>query len=345
MDTRASITQRRALRLRIARRQVPEILLWAGVLTLVFGVVNFFTIPDEPAWDWAINVVFGPAFILLAWAIHRGAIPEERVPWTWALCATLLVAMLVNAFRLEPTPANLAYVVVVMTAYGPVTHAWPPFCAAAAMMLAAAVAGFVAVDWPGGSADILVCVAAVLVGAFLLRLRLRAVDDLADSQAELERQATVDAMTDTLNRAGLDRSIPALAAAAERTDERLLAWFVDVRGLKTANDSFGHPFGDSVILAVARALKASIRTNDLLARWGGDEFVILGTGRDGSAEELDARVREVLSGDRTVTHDWPVAVTVGFASGSPDGDVRRLISAADADMYRRRTGTPSTGRA
>jgi len=337
VDTRASDTQRQALRLRIARRQVPEILLWAGILTLVFGVVNLLTLPDEPVWNWIINVAFGPLFIGLSWAIHRGLISEAVIPWAWALCASVLVALLVNAFRLEPTPANLAYLAVVMTAFGPVTHAWPPFCTAAAIMLTASVVGFVAVDWPGGFADVLVCVTAVVISGFLLRLRLRAVDALADSHAELERQATVDAMTDTLNRAGLARSTPALAAAAERTGGRMLAWFIDVRGLKRANDSLGHPFGDSVIVAVGRALKASIRTNDLLARWGGDEFVVLGTGRDGSAEELDARVHEIISRDETVAHHWPVTVTVGFASGAPDGDVGRLISAADADMYRRRS--------
>ncbi len=336
MDTGASDRQRRDLRLGLAQRQIPEILGWAGVLTLIFGFVNFFAIPDLPAFNSLINVTFGPLFIWLAWAIRRGTVPMTWVPWVWASSATLLVALLVNAFRMEPNAANLAYMAVVMTAFGPVTHAWWPFAVASSIMLVLAVLGFALASWPGGDADVLVCVAAIVVSAFLLRLRLLAVNALADSNARLERQALLDAMTDTLNRTGLARAVPGLLATAERSDSQVLAWFVDVRGLKEANDRFGHRFGDRVIVAVAEALKSGIRSNDLLVRWGGDEFVVLGTGREGSADDLNARVDAILSSQGLSNDSWNAGVTVGFASGTAPSDVLALVSAADEDMYRRR---------
>ena len=58
-------------------------------------------------------------------------------------------------------------------------------------------------------------------------------------------------------------------------------WFVDVRGLKRANDDNGHAFGDAIIRATADALRESVRANDLIARWGGDEFIVIGEGIDG----------------------------------------------------------------
>ena len=110
MDLRASTTQRRDLRLQVAQRQVPEILTWAGGLTLVFAVVNYVSLPDESMASWLINLIFGPLFILLAWLIHAERIPIVAVPWVWALSSLVLVAMLANAYRLDPTGAGLAYI-------------------------------------------------------------------------------------------------------------------------------------------------------------------------------------------------------------------------------------------
>ncbi len=320
----------------LTRKQVPEILLWAGVLTMIFGVVNWFLIPEDRLGQLAINAVVGPLLILFSWVIRRDGLPGRVVPWLWAMSATLLVVVLVRAFWLQPNPANLAYIAVVMTAFGPLTHGWPPFIAASVAMLSTAWIGFALASWPGGYGDLMVCVAAVLVGGLLLRLRLGAIDAIADSNARLERQALLDGMSDTFNRAGLARSVPGLLASAERSGDDVLAWFIDVRGLKEANDRFGHPFGDEIILAVVHALRSCIRTNDLLARWGGDEFVVLGTGREGSAEDLNARVDAALMVGHDVDLDWHPRVTVGFASGPADSDVNALISLADADMYRRR---------
>ena len=118
----------------------------------------------------------------------------------------------------------------------------------------------------------------------------------------------------------------------------MLVWFVDVRGLKSANDSHGHEFGDAILVAVIEALRASVRANDLVARWGGDEFVVLGIGRQGDPEDLNRRVDALLEAEPSLTARWSRSVTIGFAAGPPDTLIDELIAAADADMYRRRLG-------
>jgi diguanylate cyclase (GGDEF)-like protein len=328
--------QRRELRLRLARRQIPEILAWAGALTLVFGVVNYLTLPGESPWAWGTNLLFGPLFLGLAWAIRRGVFGEGLIPWVWAFCSLILVVMLAIVFFHQPTPPNLAYLVAVITAFGPLTHAWAPFWAAGAAMVAVVTAAFAATPGVAVVDSVLVCVAGLLIGAVLLRLRTKALDDLAESQAQLDHQATYDPMTDVLNRNGLERAIPAVTATALRSGDRVLVWFVDVRGLKQANDANGHAFGDAIIRATADALRACVRANDVIARWGGDEFVVLGEGESGSAEELNDRVNAELQKEVGLVGDWPRAVTVGFASGPADADVDGLIVRADTNMYARR---------
>ncbi len=336
MERQASPEQRRDLRLSLARRQIPEILAWAGALTLVFGVVNYVTLPGESPWAWATNLVFGPLFLGLAWAIRRGVFREGLVPWVWAFCSLILVVMLAIVFFHQPTPPNLAYLVAVITAFGPLTHGWAPFWAAGAAMLAVVTAAFAATPGVAITDSVLVCVAGLLISAVLLRLRMKALDDLAESQVQLDHQATYDPMTDVLNRNGLERAIPSVTATALRSGDRVLVWFVDVRGLKQANDANGHAFGDGIIEATADALRACVRANDIIARWGGDEFVVIGEGASGSAEELNDRVNAELEKAAGLAGDWPRAVTVGFASGPAESDVDGLIARADADMYHRR---------
>jgi diguanylate cyclase (GGDEF)-like protein len=337
VDIRASEERRRALRLRVARTQVPEILTWAGALTLAFGAVNYVVLPNDAAPSWVINLVFGPFFLGLAWAVRRGWIRGEGVPWTWAVGSVGLVTLLVNAFRVDPTPANLAYIVAVMTAFGPIMHVWVPFFVASVTMMAISILGFAVTPGAGGADDVIVVVAAAAIGGILLHLRINALNALADSQEQLDHLAMFDPLTDAMNRNGLERELPSLSASARRSGDALLAWFVDVRGLKSANDTHGHEFGDAIIIAVTRALRTCVRANDLIVRWGGDEFVVLGIGRHGSAEELNERVDALLTADPAVAAKWSHSVTVGFASGAADADVYDLVAQADTDMYRRRT--------
>jgi len=108
----------------------------------------------------------------------------------------------------------------------------------------------------------------------ITRLR-RTEQELADKAQQLERISITDPLTGLLNRRGLFTMAEKHVAMATRTGRPLLMFYVDLNGLKKINDRYGHSVGDSALIAMSDALKASVRVSDTVARIGGDEFVIL----------------------------------------------------------------------
>ena len=167
------------------------------------------------------------------------------------------------------------------------------------------------------------------------------VTDRVDAEQNLALLATRDSLTGLANRAALfDRLDLALERARE--EHRALAvLFLDLDGFKAVNDALGHSAGDSVLVQVADRVRAVLRTGDLLARNGGDEFVALLTGLD----PLDAgRVALRAASDVAASLARPFAVgpaqarlggSVGVAVYPEHGDTSSaLLASADAAMYR-----------
>ena len=167
------------------------------------------------------------------------------------------------------------------------------------------------------------------------------VTDRVDAGQNLALLATRDSLTELANRAALfDRLDLALERARE--EHRVLAvLFLDLDGFKAVNDTLGHSAGDSVLVQVAERVRAVLRTGDLLARNGGDEFVALLTGLD----PLDAgRVALRAASDVAASRARPFSVgpaqarlggSVGVALYPEHGDTSSaLLASADAAMYR-----------
>ena len=106
------------------------------------------------------------------------------------------------------------------------------------------------------------------------RLR-KEVETLGARVAELDRVAHMDPLVPVANRRGLVRQLEIAIArrARHKIDSALL--FVDVDGLKSLNDTYGHSVGDAALLTLADVMVRSVRKTDLVARLGGDEFAIL----------------------------------------------------------------------
>ena len=140
-----------------------------------------------------------------------------------------------------------------------------------------------------------------------------------------------------LNRRGVEERVAELVAVARRHEDVVFAKFVDIDGLKAANDRYGHDFGDQVIQSTARALRSTVRAGDLVGRWGGDEFIVVGMGHPLPPETLAERLRIHLGQSGIDLTRWPAALSIGTAT-APAGDVDfdSLIATADADMYTRR---------
>jgi len=108
---------------------------------------------------------------------------------------------------------------------------------------------------------------------------------------------------------------------------------IDLDNFKEINDSEGHLHGDACLSAVAKQIMAVVKHQDLLARWGGDEFIIILLWADAEAVEIAARrIRESVS---ILEKYYTVSVSVGAASKtSPDDSIEGIIQLADEAMYR-----------
>lgn len=175
----------------------------------------------------------------------------------------------------------------------------------------------------------------------------REVSERVRLEGRLRFLAGHDPLTGVANRALLE-------AAARSTLSRRLArrgragvLLLDVDRFKQINDGAGHAAGDAVLRALARRLEEAARATDLVARIGGDEFVVL-LGELAGREELLARERaierrlgEPISwAERTLR----VGVSIGAALAPEDGeDLATLLARADAEMYRRKRGRRGLG--
>ncbi len=181
--------------------------------------------------------------------------------------------------------------------------------------------------------------------------RLRASMRLAEVQrAELAVLATRDGLTGLLNRDAAFDAVGRELAQAARHHEPLMALFVDLDGLKEINDNHGHAAGDEALRLVAAALADTTRDADVVARIGGDEFLVVGplpeSGRDGAGAVADriltaVRSQRIEIGGRLV----PIRCSIGIAVSGQDHDtVERLVQAADGALYEaKRAGRDRVG--
>ncbi len=154
---------------------------------------------------------------------------------------------------------------------------------------------------------------------------------------ELERLAAHDPLTDLPNRRTFVDSANRMIARASRSDEHLTLVAIDLDNFKRLNDHFGHQAGDSALVAVAQALSRSARNEDLLARYGGDEMVLLCARADLSdgvkaAERMLAAIAEIPEIRRAHEHAR-VSASFGVAAWESEMHLETLFRRADLALY------------
>jgi diguanylate cyclase (GGDEF)-like protein/PAS domain S-box-containing protein len=163
----------------------------------------------------------------------------------------------------------------------------------------------------------------------------RDVTERRQLETDLLEQSLHDALTGLPNRALFIDRAERLLAMANRDQVPVSVLFVDLDNFKTFNDGMGHPAGDELLVAVARRMSNTVRAEDLLCRFGGDEFVVLVDPRPPSveADALAERLADVLRTPFEVDgRVISVTASVGIANGV-DLSVEDLVRDADIAMY------------
>ena len=155
---------------------------------------------------------------------------------------------------------------------------------------------------------------------------------------QLSFQATHDALTGTNNRSALLERLSDAIAYARRNSLTVWVAFIDLDRFKFINDHYGHRTGDQVLTGISDRLRSVLRSNDVLGRIGGDEFIVVlrgGPEFDMSSDTLERIMQAVGEPTKIDGHSLVVNCSVGVAVFPQDGDSpQQLLEMADAAMYR-----------
>ncbi|NIH70206.1 GGDEF domain-containing protein [Modestobacter marinus] len=327
--------------------------------------------PENALAAWALAALLGVGAVLgsinlfVDGAVRQGASrPLHAV--TLAACLAIAGWLVVRRRAGEAATValvlfgDLVYVVFAWASGDPLRYA-PPlmllftcFVAAwflgvralAVHMVAVVVACWLALadSYPGTAALLVAVVASAgmldvaTVGVFVLRRRVQRL--LTATQA----LSSTDPLTGLANRRSLVDQAPRIWRQARRDGQRVAALVLDLDHFKRLNDTYGHAVGDAVLREVSRALAASVRPADVLARTGGEELVVLGLVSDpDEAWRLAQRLRLAVV-DSSCGQQHAVTASIGVALAGPvDGEdptdaLWQLVDRADAAMYEAKEG-------
>jgi diguanylate cyclase (GGDEF)-like protein/PAS domain S-box-containing protein len=157
-------------------------------------------------------------------------------------------------------------------------------------------------------------------------------------EEEIRALAITDALTGLYNRRGLSTLAEQQLKVANRLNSEILVIFADLDGMKWINDNLGHLAGDQALIETATILKNTFRKSDIIARHGGDEFIILALGANyTSFDILIKRIQEhINSHNAQENRSFKLSVSIGTALYDPQSpcSIDELITQADKTMYK-----------
>jgi diguanylate cyclase (GGDEF)-like protein len=329
---------------RLARNSAVALMIGAGAVTLLQA--PFVGLLDPARVNIPILVATGVVCLLSAALI--GVLTRNRFSRFGRVAVALWGLVLLQASSLWGRYAAMqqarivypVFLMVVLVWLGLVGGRGMPAAFAPVTALAALSASMALSDSTVQAFDAFMVIAvSVLVAETIAWVML----ELHEREQLLAVQTLTDPLTGLLNRTALRFRLEELST----TQDHVLLAFVDLNNFKHINDSFGHEAGDDVLVEVARRLQLAVRADDLVARFGGDEFVIVARN---PPDQLDAdafvdRIRDALDAPWPQRRGAQVTASVGVVEerdGRPQPE--ELLRAADAAMYARKHGmVPSVG--
>ncbi len=283
------------------RRPVPPWQYLAPIaLTVLMTAVLIDDLPGRFVWG---GLIYGFQMVLIARALISD--PETRIGRAWRLLfAGTVLIVLVLGLR----------AVVALSGHGELAQPQ----------------GGIALH-PVQIVSFIAIMATALIGTigFVLMVKER-------TDREILHLAMTDSLTQVPNRLALMQQ--AEHALARRSGLPLALLMVDVDHFKRINDSLGHPAGDEALRAVARLLTGRLRRQDILGRYGGEEFCVLAPDTDGDgAFRLAEALRETVAATKLVTEqgELQVTVSIGYAlcPAGTERALKDLMAEADAALY------------
>jgi diguanylate cyclase (GGDEF)-like protein len=196
---------------------------------------------------------------------------------------------------------------------------------------------FVSVDGADQSLAWLALIGLAIAGLIIIAIGSRLASrrqSLATLNDELNRLARLDSLTGLRNRRDIEEKLTAAVSSATRHGTDLAVLLIDIDHFKRVNDTLGHQAGDAVLISAAHTIQSSVRIENAVGRWGGEEFLVVLPDTDGEgAVAVGERLRADIADPTSHTElSHPITVTVGVA-GWRSGGIDDLITRADAALY------------
>ncbi len=170
-----------------------------------------------------------------------------------------------------------------------------------------------------------------IVGSFL------DITERKEAEEKLKRLARIDPLTNLYNRRYMRDKIEEEVARFDRTERPFSLILGDIDFFRDFNNQHGHDCGDYVLKEVSKLMKENSRKHDVVARWGGEEFLILLTETDLNKADIFAKKLKQIIGDTTYEYqskELSITMTFGVSSYSSEKEVEELIKEADLALYR-----------
>jgi len=302
-----------------------------ALLIVFFDVMSAVAGLVAPLGYYVSDVIQGVFFLVAVILVGTKVVSARWAPWIFAAAIVVNITALSYQQTVDPSGNAIGIILMTMVLFGGLLAMWLPFVISAVLIVSIVSYTLVTLNPATAAPWIIATITGVGASAALLVARRSSAMALAVASVETEGLAMRDHATGLLNRHGLEAAAEQFTGLANRGGQPVFAIFIDVVGLKAVNDRFGHAAGDLVILRSAQAIRAASRGADLVARWGGDEFLVVGIGPEPNGLDFADRIAACLD-LHGLENAWQGGLSVGTA-GDAGGELLMVIAEADVAMY------------